>query len=231
MTSNVPFRELQRYLKRIGFKKSTEERDHFRFEHPSSGSVLVLRSYLPGETVSELDLKEVGKLAVERGAVDEDSFEEFLRQSLSNGQDELPRLYRIFFAGFELAESILEHRVTFAPPWLPYTPEFHFQSALASLVDYLEWTGGSLESWKRKLASKFPSAPVKSILQKTANAIYPLLREQPASRETKGAALDRLREAVMELGKEIDKQEKAKGAHSDLSSDAKKLSPSVAKVR
>src|SRR5258707_368300 len=134
MTRNIPFRELRQYLQDLGFTELVQP-THFRFDHSPSGSILILRPYLPGQTVSEFDLAVVRKTLVERGVVEEAALEHFLEKAAVTGQDTLDFLYRVFFAVCELGGAVKGIRVRSArSPWLPEDQGFHFMGALDDLM-------------------------------------------------------------------------------------------------
>jgi hypothetical protein len=213
MTRKISFRKLREYLQGLGFTESSEP-THFWFDHPTSGSVVMLHRYQPGETVRELDLAAVQKTIVEKGVVEEASFADFLQNAAVGDQDELESLYRIYFAICELGEALKGTRVTSShSPWLPYDPDFHRIGALDDLMGYLQLTGEPLEEWSKKLDLKNGSRQAKASIKKIAKAIYPLLYP-PGSDQAKGkeVAFDLLGQAALDLEKEIEKKLKESGS-------------------
>ncbi len=174
MTRTIPYRELRQFLLGLGCTELAQ-RDHFRFDHHQSGTILVFRHYFPGETVRDLDLANIRKTLVERGVVEERSFDDFLEKA--NGQDDLGQLYRVFFAVCELGEAIKGKQVTTfsRSAWLPYDADFHRLGALDDLKGYLHLTGEPLEEWSKKVPLQNGSRQAKASLKKIAEAIYPLL--------------------------------------------------------
>jgi hypothetical protein len=226
MTRKISFGKLREYLQGLGFTESTES-THFRFDHPPSGAVVMLRRYQPGETVRELDLADVQKTIVENGIVDEASFEHFLQNAAVGDQDELEYFYRIYFAVCELGEALRGRRVTSShSPWLPYDPDFHRIGALDDLMGYLHLTREPLEEWSKRLDLKNSSRQAKATIKKIAKAICPLVYAPGCDQaRAKEAAFDLLGQAALDLEKEIEKKlkESGSGPLGDWASDRRKI--------
>jgi predicted RNA binding protein YcfA (HicA-like mRNA interferase family) len=80
-TSDLTFAALRSLLLDLGFVENTVPGSHFLFEHASSGTVLVFRSYRPQEKVNLPDLVSVRIHLDQRDLLAADAFDNLLRKA------------------------------------------------------------------------------------------------------------------------------------------------------
>ena len=79
-TSEVQFAQLQRFLEQIGFSDGRDQQG-WRFEHPSSKTILLFRPYRATDHVYEHDLFLVRSQLNGRGLMTEQAFNESLTKT------------------------------------------------------------------------------------------------------------------------------------------------------
>jgi hypothetical protein len=80
MNDTIAFDRLDGILRRLGFAATAVPGSHTRYEHPPSGTVLVLREYQAAEPLSWSDLTVVRRFLVEKGFMDSEAFERLLQE-------------------------------------------------------------------------------------------------------------------------------------------------------
>jgi predicted RNA binding protein YcfA (HicA-like mRNA interferase family) len=75
VTDHLTFETLQATLSKLGFIKGPAPSGHALFEHPASGTKIILGAHLPGEPLSQLDLARVRRPLIENGFMDAREFE------------------------------------------------------------------------------------------------------------------------------------------------------------
>ncbi len=81
MNHTISFARLRTMLQGLGFTETTVPGSHVTYEHPSSGTELVLREYRPRDPVNRGDLAMVRRFLVERGLVGGNEFETLLQET------------------------------------------------------------------------------------------------------------------------------------------------------
>ena len=78
--NGITFGDLRLLLLELGFREAAMDGNHFRFEHPVTGTVLLFRIYRANEFISERDILVVRRQLVDNGFIELSTFDRFLEK-------------------------------------------------------------------------------------------------------------------------------------------------------
>ncbi len=77
----ITFDELRELLVDLGFCQSSQEPNRTRFEHPTTGTVLLFRAHESKEIVNDRDMVVVRRQLVDNGLIEASAFDRFMQRA------------------------------------------------------------------------------------------------------------------------------------------------------
>ena len=79
--NRIPFGALRELLLELGFCESLQDPDRTRFEHPTTGTVLLFCFHNSNDRLTDRELLVVRRQLVDNGLIEADAFDRFLQRA------------------------------------------------------------------------------------------------------------------------------------------------------